>query len=274
MGFLFPSELDKIWGVISALSADLNNDGFPDLYLGRGNGQNNSDQVVNNSEEIHFFIQRQGNDPLDAIVFKMKPAHLKINFTEHIPSLGKDRIDPTDIYIGANKVNPKHRTAQIEQIQAAGKPEGMERPGTYIWYEKGENLWHILWKHDEKSQSESKGIIYSEGIELVKKEQFETIPEKETQDYILINQKGKGWKLLKLDALKHSNWTNYITAADFNNDGFVDIVGVRTGADAQENGSPFIVLNHGGLNFTKQEILENNEDDIFHGRPYCSRLFQ
>jgi hypothetical protein len=262
---LFPSELEKIWGVISAVSADLNNDGFPDLYLGRGNGQNNSDQVVNNSEEIHFSIQRQGDDSLDAISFKMKPARLKIDFKEHIPSLGKDRIDATNIYIGANKANPKYRTAQIGQKRAGGKPESMEKPGIYIWYEKDGNLWHFLWKHDEKSPSASKGIIYSEGIELVQKEQFETTPAIETQDYILINQKGKSWKLLRLDDLKHSDWTNYLTAADFNNDGFVDIVGVRTGADAQENGNPFMVLNHGNLSFTKQDILENSEDDIFHG---------
>jgi hypothetical protein len=258
-----PSVLDKIWGVISAVSADLNNDGFPDLYLGGANGHTTSDQVSSNSEEIHFSVQNQGDDTSDGIAFTSAPGRLKINFTEHIPSLGKTRTDATNIFIGANRDNPKHRTAQIGRARAAGKPANMADDGIYIWFEDSDESWHVLWKHDEKSVSETKGIIYAQGIEQLEKHNLETVPGRTSQDYILINQRGNGWNIIKQDDLQHDEWTNHLTAADFNNDGFIDIAGVRTRDDAQENGNPFIVLNHGDLTFTTEEILQNPEDDIF-----------
>jgi FG-GAP-like repeat/ASPIC and UnbV len=253
----------NIGGVISGVSADLNNDGYPDLYLGGANGRTNSDNVVSNSQEIHFSLQRQEDDQIDSVSFRMETPRLKINFKEHIPSLGKARTDPTDIFIGANKGNPTHRKAEIDEIMAAGKPEVIERPGIYIWYEKEENLWRLLCKHDEKSELGSSGVIYSEGIKQVQSKQFETIPARESQDVIVLNQQGKGWKVLVLEDLKHHEWTPSLTAADFNNDGLIDIVGLRTQDDGKENGNPFIVLNHGNLEFSIKTILENTEDNIF-----------
>jgi hypothetical protein len=261
----FPLKPDGggIGAVISGVAADLNNDGYPDLYLGGANGKTNSDNLVSNSQEIHFSLQRQENDKLDSISFKTEAPRLKINFREHIPSLGKARTDPTDIFIGAKKENPVHRKAEMDQIMAAGKPENMDKPGIYIWYEKGENAWHLLCKHDEKSKLGSNGVIYSEGIARVQSEQLETISAKESRDRIVLNQQGKGWKLLALEDLKHHEWTHSLTAADFNNDGFIDIVGLRTQDDGKENGSPFILLNHGDLEFNSKTILENPEDNMF-----------
>ncbi|MEZ5503411.1 MAG: CRTAC1 family protein [Halioglobus sp.] len=262
---LFPSDLEKTWGVISAVSADFNNDGYPDLYLGCGNGQDESDHVVSNSDEIHFSVTRQAADTADGITFRMKPARLKIDFTEHVPSLGRNRTDASDIFIGAERGNPQHRMAQIGRAKATGKPENREVPGTYIWYDPAADVWHVLWKQGEEGAAVSKGIIYSQGIELLSKEGLESTPAPQAQDYILINDKGRGWTRLELPDLKHRDWTNYLTAADFNNDGNVDIVGVRTGANAAAaNGQPFLVLNNGDLHFTKTDILDTPEDDIFH----------
>ncbi len=129
----------------------------------------------------------------------------------------------------------------------------MERPGIYIWYEKEENLWHLLCKHDEKSPLGSNGVIYSERIERVQSEQFETIVAKESRDRIVIESAGKGLETSALEDLKHHEWTPSLTAADFNNDGFIDIVGLRTQDDGKENGNPFILLNHGDLKFSKQD---------------------
>jgi len=260
-----PSDLDKIRGVITAVSADFNNDGFPDLYLGSDTGLSNSDHVVGNSDEIHFSVQNQGKDSVDSITFRTKATHLKINFMEHLPALGKPRTDATDIFIGADMHNPIRRTAQIESTDATGKPESVGKPGIYIWYDKEYQHWQVLWKYEGLGPAESKGIFYAEGIEQLQEEDMETFQDREAQDYIVINRKGKGWKVLKPIELKHRERTNHVTAADFNNDGYIDVVGVRARPNAaQENGNPFIMLNHGDLNFTKQEILQNSEDDIFH----------
>jgi hypothetical protein len=258
-----PSALDDVWGVVSAAVADLNNDGFPDLYLGGGNGNSNSDYVVSNAREIHFTVANQGEDTGEQVTFKTASARLKFNFLEHLTSLARDRTDATDIYIGAKKQNPKRRTGETGRIRAAGKPENTDRAGIYIWYEKQDDLWHVLWRHDKQGLSASKGIIYAEGIELLQKQDLETLEERESQDFILINQQGKRWKVVKLDALRHTSWTNHVTAADFNNDGFIDVAGVQTGADGELNGDPFIVLNHGDGQFSRQVILQNTEDDIF-----------
>ena len=83
------------------------------------------------------------------------------------------------------------------------------------------------------------------------------------QDYIVMNEAGSDWKILRTDLPEHYYWVNDVTSADFNNDGWVDIVGVRSRDYGKENGTPFIVLNHGYLEFTRHDILVNSEDDIF-----------
>ena len=54
-----------------------------------------------------------------------------------------------------------------------------------------------------------------------------------------------------------------MTAADFNNDGFVDVAGIRTTEEGDYNGSPFILLNHGNSKFSMHDALHSEEDDIF-----------
>jgi hypothetical protein len=259
----FPGWPSNVWGVVSGVSADLNNDGFPDLYLGGGRGPNNSDYLVNNAQEIHFSVERQAEDQVDGFSFRANSSDIKINFEDHLFGFNKLRTDPADIFLGASKKHPRHRIAEISRDIATGKPVNMESSGVYIWYEPEEDLWHIFWKYDQESTTALKGIIYAADIELTEKIDLESIPAKVAKDSILINQRGMGWRFLDLEELNHYEFTESLTAADFNNDGFVDIVGLRAGDVSQENGNPFILLNHGDMEFSGQDILENEEDDIF-----------
>lgn len=260
-----PSVLNSLDRVISAVPADLNNDGYPDLYFGAVSGHSDSDNIASNNEEIHFAIQdhADGEPEIDEIAFKTRGWTIEFNFVEWIPSLGKSRTDATDIRIGQSLKNPPRRKGRIGKKYAAGKPENFEHPGTYIWFDPQNSLWHVRWKHKGEPGAKTKGIIHGKGIELVHEDHLEVNAPREVKDYVLLNQRGRGWKVLNLDYLEHTELTNYLTAADFNNDGFVDIVGVRARDDSNENGNPFILLNHGGLKFSREEILINEEDDIF-----------
>ena len=70
-----PSVLDMIKQVQSATAADLNNDGYLDLYLGGISRHTDSDNVENNDKEIHLVIVVQDGDDYNQIVFLQNQIH-------------------------------------------------------------------------------------------------------------------------------------------------------------------------------------------------------
>lgn len=256
--------LDNMSRVFSAAVADFNNDGFPDLYLGGISGHTYSDNISGNENEIHFsIVNHNDDDDLDRMVFTARDRVLFINFVEHLSDLGKNRTDASDIFIGRTKQNPKSRKTRIGRRMARGRPESMDKHGTYIWYQKDSRQWHVVWKHESRVSAHTKGLIAARGMKLEEQADLETYPLRNVRDYIVINNIGLSWQILDLPVLKHNMWINDVTAADFNNDGLVDVVGVSSRDDAAYNGTPFIVMNHGNLQFSRKEVMDNSEDDIF-----------
>ena len=70
-----PSVRDMIKQVQSATAADLNNDGYLDLYLGGISRHTDSDNVENNDKEIHLVIVVQDGDDYNQIVFLQNQIH-------------------------------------------------------------------------------------------------------------------------------------------------------------------------------------------------------
>jgi hypothetical protein len=253
----------------SAVAADFNNDGYLDLYLGSSNlrerWQNQSDRVAHEGGELHFSVENQQRDTPDSqeISFQTDAQEIGIDFRFHQPSKGKGMRDPADIYIGPEGANPLGREATIATDEASGRPADPSAPGTYIWYQPEDSTWHILWRQPAGSRSRFKGSVRASNMRNVTEVNFARVDERETSDALLINDRGRNWRSVELPLLKHTSMTTHVTAADINNDGWIDVIGTRTGDVAEGNGSPFVLLNHGGMEFSLQHLPLNPKTRLF-----------
>lgn len=251
--------LKRILQVYSVGIADLNNDGYLDIFFGMEANPSGGDNISFNDKEIHFFVRKHESDPSERISFSIKGKSININFTYRIP--GKTVNDPSNIFIGQYKQNPPSRIASISAEIAQGEPL-FDKPGIYIWKDPGIKRWHIEWIYGEEKRKD-KGKIIAESITNLKKEEFETLPVSAVQDKIFINKKGEVFEELGSFELTHSHTTRTVTICDLNNDGFLDIVGIRGSETGRYNGEPFVLINYGNLRFEFRNIMQNNEDDIY-----------
>jgi hypothetical protein len=94
-------------------------------------------------------------------------------------------------------------------------------------------------------------------------ENLEVFSPVEINDRIFINKNGLAFEELILPELTHHAVTRAVTICDLNNDGFLDILGLRGSEAGQYNGDPFLLVNYGDLCFEFKSIMQNSEDDIF-----------
>jgi len=258
---LIKTTFSDVAPVESIALGDLNNDGYPEVYLGMRKPHSFSDNVSFNSKEIHFVINNQKNDLADRIDFKTNASEIGIDF---LPAKGLNKDNPSDVYIGRNKINPKSRVTTIKSIDANGMPEFNE-PGIYLWKDEGINQWHmyVKWKQ-EQNISEERGLISSENLYDIRPSLLESFVTKGARDKIYINNQGKEFKYLKKFKSRwfsHSNSTRSVTMSyDFDNNGFADIIGIRGSQPGEYNGNLFVLLNQGDFKFRLKTIKSKNDD--------------
>lgn len=246
-------------GTFHASAGDLNNDGYPDLYLSAYPPETGSDNLSYNSHEIHFVVRRQKDDQADEVRFAVTGTVIDVDLTQHTP--GNPVTEHNDIFLGQNKANPKNRDFTLTAASAAGRPV-IDLPGIYIWKDVGISVWHIKWFYGG-NPGPYKGKLSAQAVSQVEPVGFETVPAPWTEDVILMNDLGRGFKKVVSIYLHHNLRTRSAAMVDLNNDGLLDIVGIRGSEQGRYNGEPFVMINRGNMRFDFQQVMSNPEDDIF-----------
>ena len=255
----------------SAAVGDLNNDGLLDIFLGTFSAPSNSDNLSHNDNELIYVLTKNSVNDTGAITFKTRSTDLEFNLEQHIPdTMIRPSAGAEDIYFGSQKINPESRIFTLGKNQASGQPTSFTNPGIYIWYMSSTKQWNMKWIfHD--ALDEFKGIVRGAGISDVVRTNFvENEPELVT-DAIYINQGNGRFSELCTGLFARHETTSDSTIADFNNDGWLDIIGVRHGEKGSPNGKIFVLTNNAGASFSSsyidlrdRDILQSS-DRIAHG---------
>lgn len=248
--------------VTSLAAGDLNNDGLQDLFVGTSASFSNSDQYCMNSSRLHFRMRAQ--DPVDRLSFNNDGGDLEVDLS-YKPGLVVH--DPTKVYLGESMTHPESVHFVVSKGTAGGKPAKFLQPGTYIWYDSWQGVWHFLWVHDaELFPSGFRGWVEAEELWGLEVDDIEkNLPGSLGEDRIMVNT-GRGFDPWPdFSPLVHEGATGASVMVDIDNDGQLDVVGLRRGEDGGCNGSPFVLMNRGSLGFEEfnGNDLDNTDDDIF-----------
>ena len=274
----FKNLLD-IGKITSVKWGDINNDGTMDLYIGRRMDYLKGDQYAFGEEDgrklIQFCLLHQNDsDEFDEIVFKLKDSKININFVRR-PGIGEN--SPKDIFIGKKNKNPKSRNALIDAKDAQGHV--YEKPGIYIYHTgvtKGYYTWHLRWYADPESK-DFLGRIYLNGDPEISENNIEHQDVDPVEDIVLINRGYKKGQLrlqrVPMD-LEHIHIPRDAIWVDLNNDGNVDLAGIRGNFRGGENGDPFVYINEGSNSkklpsFWKQPTTYLTADEDYLSQADC-----
>ncbi len=251
--------LPDVGSICGAAAGDLNNDGYPDLFLIAYPPFVHSDNISSDEHEIHFVIEKQKGDAGDEFAFDAGGPEVEFDFRQHTP--GNPITGASDIFIGLSRWHPRGRHIVVKAVEAEGAP-AVDSWGTYIWKDQGSDRWHVRWVYGD-NPGPYKGRIMALSISRLETVDFEVMPPAQTEDVILINDKGKGFKKLEGVDLRHTERTRSAAMVDLDNDGLVDIIGIRGSEQGRTNGTPFVLMNRGDLKFQSESVMDNAPDRLF-----------
>lgn len=234
---VFPKGIEDVSGIVEI---DFDNDGDFDLYLTRGNEFKKGDTFYDKETKTLGFFSKRGELELedlevgDVLNLENFQSQWPNNDTYYIGEASYDYEFKGETHSGKN--------IRLVNSDALGFPDNAnykEKKGWYIGY-VGNKKWRIsgfLW-------APASGVVH--GVERYSKTKYT-----EGHNDILLENKGKKYKdVTKELGLLHKEHTMAVTVADFDNNGFQDLLVVRRGDLIHANES-IVYLNSKKSGFKK-----------------------
>jgi hypothetical protein len=246
----------------STTVGDFNNDGYLDIFLGTFSGPSRSDNLAANDDELIYVIHKNRVDDSSSIRFKSQSSVLEFNLDQYIPAtVDRPLAGGQDIYLGSRKLHPESRIFSLDRQQALEQPTDFSQPGIYIWYSTSTQEWNMQWVFYDNLE-EFKGVVRGDAISGVVGTNFTRNNPDPVTDAIFINQGDGNFSELCTGLSAHRETTSDSTVADFNNDGWLDIIGLRQGEQGSPSGDLVVLTNHAGSLFTETRIGLRDEDKL------------
>lgn len=246
----------------STTAADFNNDGHLDIFLGTFTGPSESDNLTANSEELIFVVKNNGGDDSNSIRFKSQTSVLQFNLEQHIQATKyRPLAGGHDIYLGSGKSHPASRVFSLDTQQALDEPTDFAEPGIYIWYSPSTQEWNMKWVFYDNLE-EFKGVVRGHTISGVVKTNFTRRDADPMTDAVFINQGNGTFSELCTGLSAHLETTSDSTVADFNNDGWLDVIGLRQGEQGLPSADLVVLTNNEGKLFTETRIGLREQDRL------------
>lgn len=236
---IFPFDISK---VTTIGEIDYDNDGDMDLYFTRGQEFEKGNTFYNTATKDLGFFSKRGVLELDDFV-SGEILELE-NFQSQWPNNDTYFIGEASYDYEFNGETHSGKDIKLNMSDALGYPENPDykaKKGWFIGY-VGNQKWRIsgfLW-------APVTGVIHN-----VKKYNAEPLP-KGPKDFLLENKGGKFIDVTKKANLSLYEYTMAVTIADYDNNGFKDLLVIKRGELVYENES-ILYLNNGNTSFSKAE---------------------
>lgn len=235
---VFPKDIEEVTGIVEV---DFDNDGDFDLFITRGKGFERGETFYDPDTKIWAFYTSRGDFNFDNLVMGdiMNIENLQSQWPNKQVYLGETGYDyefPGETHSG--------RDIRLVNSDALGFPDELPKKGTYIGY-VGNRSWRIagnIW-------SPSSGVIHNV-------ENYSIIDHAEgLADVLLENKGGKFKEVTSKAGLTLKEHSTGAAVADFDNNGFEDLLVLRRG-DLIHANEAIIFLNTGAGKF--KQLAQHN----------------